>query len=455
MWMFLFSIILFAACAFTIIKYIFSFNEEEVTHALLLAIVGIMALIASNMGNSHQFLFSSAFWVNTNFLFYIVLKTLSVSGDIPVVPLQMALISSLLFLFGYFFGQLMWPYRPLVKYVLPEKMETTQNLYIWLLFSFFIFKVLNVILLMTVSGGSTALDFAQATQNLGGSYLFMLPKLATASYFIIILISYKHGLYRHTAIVLTVYIAAEAILGAARFTLVSTILIHIFLYHLYVHPIRFLYFIFLIPPLVFIIAFFGLVRDIEIGSLKVYVETLNVLVEERELVFKVFMGRMDMLPQMADAFELARVGQLKFEAGMSYIYAVLHAVPRNLWPDKPPLTAAYITELVNPYVFADGVNVYPSAMLEGYMNFGWMGVILIGIVLAWLSRFYDRALRGGTLRTQALALMAFTFPMQLINEGMHSNIFGILLYIAAIFGVWMMAGRLIMGRAVAKRLACP
>jgi len=412
-------------------------------------------LIAANMGNSHQFLFSSAFWVNINFLFYIVLKTLSVSSDIPVVPLQMALLSSLLFLFGYFVGQLVWPYRPLVIHGPSEKKGATENLYTWLLFSFIFFKALNILLLLTVSDGATALDLAQATQNLGGSYLFMLPKLATASYFIIILMSYKHGLYRYTAVALTIYIVAEAVVGAARFTLVSTILIHILLYHLYVRPVRILYFIFITPPFVFIIAFFGLVRDVEIGSFKVYAETLNALVEERELIFKVFMGRMDMLPQMVDAFEWARIGQLKFEAGMSYVYAVLHAVPRNIWPDKPPLTAAYITELVNPYVFADGVNVYPSAMLEGYMNFGWLGVILIGIALAWVSRFYDRALRGGTLRIQALALMAFTFPMQLINEGIHSNIFGILIYIAAIFGVWLMAGRLIMGRAVARRLACP
>lgn len=447
--------IIFSASGLNLFVYAFYVNENNLTNALLLAIMGAMFLISSNTGNSHRFLFSSAFWVNVNFLFYIVLKALAVSDEIPIEPMQMALLSSLLFLLGFIFGQLLWPNHNQIELRSVPNRKKTKGLYLWLLGSFIFFKTLNIILLLMVGGESTALDFAQSTQNLGATYLFAIPRVATASYFLIILCAYKHGLYRRTAVVLTIYVFLEAIAGAARFTLVSTILIHLLLYHLYVRPVRVFYFALVAPPLVFVIALFGIVRNVEIGNAMVYAETFNTLLDQKYLIFKVFMGRMDMLPQMAGAFELVKLGQLKFEAGMSYIYAFLHAIPRNIWLNKPPLTAAYITSLVNPSAFADGVNIYPSAMLEAYMNFGWPGTILIGTLLAMLSRIYDRALRAGTLRAQALALLAFTFPMQLINEGIHSNIFGTLLYVASIFGLWLWLGRSIMGHAVANRLAYP
>ncbi|MCR5866964.1 O-antigen polymerase [Aquincola sp. J276] len=446
---------LFTGCGYALLDFGINGGDDRLTEALLWAIVGLLSVIASNTGSSHRFLFSCAFWVTVDFLFYIVLKALAVFDEAPARPMQMALLSSLVFLLGYVAGQLLWPTQRLLHVTPSPKLPGSRGLYIWLVTSFFAFKALNILLLMAVGGGETALELAQTTQNAGASYLFKIPTLATASYFLVLLLAYKHRLYRRTATTLTLIVILEAVVGAARFTLVSTALIHLLLCHLYVRRVRMLYLVLLGPLLIFIVAFFGLVRDIQVGSLNVYSETLITLVEDRELIFKVFMGRMDMLPQMADGFELARLGRLKFEGGMSYVYAFLHAVPRNIWPDKPPLTAAYVTELVKPYAFADGVNVYSSAMLEAYMNLRWAGVFLIGTALAGLSRLYEQALLRGSLRAQALALMAFTFPMQLVNEGIHSNILGSLLYVAAIFGLWLLASRAVMGAAVAKRLARP
>lgn len=449
------SVVMFTGCGYTLFGFAFQGGDDWLSEALLWAILALMALIAANTGSSNRFLFSCAFWVTVEFLFYIVLKALAVFDEIPPYPMQLALSSSLLFLVGYFAGQLLWPTQPILRVKPDPDALGTKALYIWLVVSFIAFKALGIALMMGVAGGGTALEIAQATQNAGASYLFKIPVLATASYFLLILLAYKHGIYRKTAILLTVLIFLEGVAGAARFTLVSTTLIHLLLCHLYVRSLRLFYLLLLGPVLVFVVAFFGIVRDIEIGSLDAYANTLTMFFEERDLIFKVFMSRMDMLPQMADAFALDQVGQLKFEGGKSYVYSLLHAVPRNIWPEKPPLTAAYVTELVQPYAFADGVNVYPSAMLEGYINFLWAGALMIGTVLAGLSRLYERALLRGSLKTQALALIAFTFPMQFINEGIHSNIFGSLIYFAAIYGLWLFCARLLMGAAVARRLARP
>lgn len=453
-----FAAALSAGCGYSLLDYGFTADPDCLTQACLWAILALMSLIASNARTSYRFLFSCAFWVTVEFLFYIVLKAFAVADEIEPAPLQMALLVSLLFLMGYLFGQWLWPARPILR--LPatsgdERLPGSRRLYWWLVLSFVGFKLLLFVMLMAVGAGDTALDVSQATQNQGAAYLFKIPTLAQASYFLLLLFAYKHGLYRRTAIAMTLWIFLEGVLGAARYSLVTTILINLLLCHLYVRPVRLIYLLLMAPLLVFLVTFFGYVRNIELANAEVYLGALNTFVDERELMFKLFMGRLDMLPQMAEAFQLDKAHQLKNEAGMSYVYSLLHAVPRNLWPDKPPLTAAYVTEQANPFVFADGVNIYPSIMLEGYMNFLWPGAWLIGVVIAWMSDLYERALLRGSLRAQAFALLAFTFPMGLINEGIHSNIFASLIYLFAIYALWLTATQAILGRRHVARLALP
>lgn len=450
------AMLLFGGCGYSLLDYGVTAAPNSLTLACLWAIMALMSLIAANAGTSYRFLFSCAFWVTVEFLFYIVLKALAIIDDIPPGPMQMALVASMLFLAGYLAGQLLWPMRSIWCTPPGEPLPAgTPRLYWALVLSFIGFKVMLVLLLLAVGGGDTALNVAQATQNQGAAYLFKIPTLAQASYFLLLLFAYKHGHYRRTAIAMTLWILIEGVLGAARYTLVTTVLINLLLCHLYVRPVRLFHLILLAPLLVFVVTFFGFVRDIELASSAVYLGALSTFVDERELMFKLFLGRLDMLPQMAEAFRLDTLHQLKNEAGLSYVYSLLHAVPRNIWPNKPPLTAAYITEQVNPFVFVDGVNIYPSIMLEGYLNFLWPGALVIGTVIARLCAWYEQALLRGSLRAQGYALLAFTFPMALINEGIHSNIFASLLYLFAIYAIWLVAMRAVIGRRQIARLALP
>jgi hypothetical protein len=447
----------FAGSGASVINYGLQASPDDVTYALVWAILGFMALIAGNAKTSHRFLFSCAFWVTVEFLFYIVLKTFVAMDDIETEPLQKALLASLLFLLGYVAGQWLWPVsRPgdaLAASPSEAGFRPSVALYTWLLISFVGFKLLYWVMLMAMGGGDTALDISQATQNQGAGYLFKIPALSQASYFLFLLFAYKHRQYRKTAALMTLVVLTEGVLGAARYSIVTTILINLLLCHLYVRPVRLIYLLLLVPPLVLVVAFFGYIRDIELGSSEVYLAAINTFINERELVFKLFMGRMDMLPQMAEAFKLDELHHLKFEGGRSYVYSLLHSIPRNVWPGKPPLTAAYLTELTKPFVFADGVNIYPSIMIESYINFLWPGTLLIGLVIARFSAWYEWMLRHGSLRAQTFALMAFTFPMSLINEGIHSNIVGTLIYLAAIYALWLALTRLVIGRRAANRLA--
>jgi len=449
------SAALFAGCGYSLLDYAVNGVDDSLTYAFLWAIVAFMSMIAASATSAYRFLFSCAFWVGVEFFFYIVLKALAVTDEIDPVLMQMALAASLLFLAGYLAGQIVYPLPSILRVPAAPDAPGTRRLYWWLLLSFVGFKLLNYVLLLAVGGGGTALEVSLATQNQGASYLFKIPTLAQASYFLLLLLAYKHGVYRKTALAMTLWILAEGVVGAARYSIVTTILINLLLCHLYVREVRLRYLLLLTPVLVLVVTFFGYVRNIELASADVYLSALETFIDQRELVFKLFMARMDMLPQMADAFEFARLGKLKIEAGMSYLYALLHAVPRNFWPDKPLLTAAYVTEMVSPGAFADGVNIYPSVMVEGYMNFLWVGPFLIGAVVASLSQLYEKALLRGSLQRQAFALMIFTFPMAFINEGIHSNIFATILYLMAIYWIWLRLTRWVVGKSVSTRLALP
>lgn len=85
--------------------------------------------------------------------------------------------------------------------------------------------------------------------------------------------------------------------------------------------------------------------------------------------------------------------------GIAYGYQLLGAllffVPRILWPDKP-LGSGYTVAVDQDLVWN---NVSSPAIAEGFINFGWIGIILFAVVLSWifgaLDASYEQAERRG------------------------------------------------------------
>jgi hypothetical protein len=440
------------------LDYVLYDRLSALTIFLLLVIAILISLIAGNTKRANRFVFSCAFWVAVDFFFYILLKALFTVDDAAPALLHMSLTMSILFLSGYLMGQSLWtmPVAPKAKtaFNIKAKMDVGP-IHLWLVLSFICFKLMNIILMTVVAGGKTALEISQSTQNQGAAYVFTIPEIAFFSYLLILLFAYKHGQYLKTAMILTAYVVVEAVITASRYSLVITCLINLFLYHLYIKNLNLIYLILFAPFGIFVVSFFGYVREVEIANLQVYFDAMITFMDEPELIFNLFLTRLDMLPNMIDALRLDIDGHLKFEGGLSYVYSVLHAVPRFIWPEKPLLTSAYVTEQVNPSVFAAGVNIYPSIMLEAYINFHWLGVFLIGLFIARLAVLYEKALMAGSLRTQAFALMAFSFPMGLLNEGIHSRVFASICYLFFLCALWLILLRALVGKRNFDRLGRP
>ncbi|MFG6456928.1 O-antigen polymerase [Roseateles sp. BYS96W] len=403
------------------------------------ALCSTMFAVRALYSRAERFLFSPTFWLLVTFLFYFVLKALDMAGKDSVTPtLIKALWLCTLFLITYG-GVYAWtdaslrarePARALVRFEaeIPRGAEWT------LLVIYAGFKLLGIVLLASAGGGD-ALEVAAATQNTGAAYLYRIPAVGNVVLLALLFNAFKNNRgWTVMALALAAYLV-EAVLSTSRLSLVMVVLWTAFLYHRYRHPISLGRVALIGVPLVLVVVMFGYARNIEVGSAAAYVEAASALAQEPTLVSDLFLQRLDMLPEMVIALDLHQAGVLPDLHGGSYAYAFMHSIPRSLWEGKPLLTAALVTSQTHPGAFADGVNIFPSIIVEGYLNLALAGVILSGALVGFFSRQLERAIAADRLVPSVWALSMFTFPMALFNEGVHSNFTGALLYTTALNAV--------------------
>lgn len=395
--------------------------------AILLCFLGIRSIYR----DERDFLFSSGFWLIATVAIYFVVKSIYLLvEEEPIAPLLpsiwAAAVFSLFFTFGLFF-------RRLPRNFSPSCDQEIKRSGLWIVFSVFVALKVFGLYLIGGAGEGNVLEMAEATQNQGAAYLYRIPSAANGLLILLLLTSYTRKIGWTYSIFCMMTVFAEAILTSNRFTLVIACLWIVFLYNRHVKRVRLYTLAAVAIPLVFVIVLFGYARNISVGSLDAYGEALAIIGDSPDLILKLFMGRLDLLPQVVSGLELYEKNIIQPNFGLSYIYSFLHAVPRNLWPDKPPLTAALLTSITHPSEFSDGVLLFPSVIFESILNFGWLGIPIIGMALGTLSGYYDRWLYGSSLLKSSLALLFISFPMGIFNEGFHSNYVANILYLGFIY----------------------
>lgn len=418
--------------------------------SLALVIVALLLLIASHYATSRAWLFSTGFWIAVTIGFYIVLKCVVMvaggDGEAIVAPLA----GTALFLAGYAISAVPRGHAR-------TAMESPRSSYrlslggIWVVAAFFLGFQLFGVALSLLSGGSTVLEISNATQNGGASYLYRIPLLANAFYMMLLDSAYRERRHVWLASAASLLLLAIAVASSSRFQVITLVLWNLYFYNRYVRSLSIVWLAVLTPPLVFVVVLFGYVRNIGVGDLGVLLDALVYFQDNSSVIIDLFMARLDMLPQMAKGFALYSAGTAPHLDGMSYVYSLLHAIPRSVWPDKPPLTAALLTAISDPGPFADGVLFYPSIVVEALFNLGWAGIVLAGLGAGALARGYDALLNSGSLIASTWALLFFTFPMGLFNEGFHSNFIGNILYVSVLYGIAV--GMLRLTRAIVPRAA--
>lgn len=110
-----------------------------------------------------------------------------------------------------------------------------------------------------------------------------------------------------------------------------------------------------------------------------------------------------------------------FYYGSTYLALVTLPVPRQWWPDKPGL-ADYLHEISKPWRPMGEMGMIVTFLGESYINFGYVGVVFIPILLAYiLGRVYFRAYRSNYFTIMRLSYLLIACNLiQVYRDGLVS-----------------------------------
>ena len=111
--------------------------------------------------------------------------------------------------------------------------------------------------------------------------------------------------------------------------------------------------------------------------------------------------------------------------------ALLFFVPRSVWPEKPKGSGHFLTEKYNG-VFN---NVSMPFFAEGYINFGWFGIIGFTVFIALLTSKIDQSFWNAKRRkSKSYKLGYYLFLLGAINLHYAGEICSALLHICRDYG---------------------
>jgi hypothetical protein len=109
--------------------------------------------------------------------------------------------------------------------------------------------------------------------------------------------------------------------------------------------------------------------------------------------------------------------------GSTYLPVVTLPIPHQWWPEKPGL-ADYLKDISKPWRPMSQLGMIVTFLGESYINFGYVGIIVIPILLAYiLGRVYFRAYRSNYFTIARLAYLLIACNLiQVYRDGLVSII---------------------------------
>ncbi|MFT3917332.1 MAG: hypothetical protein QM704_25570 [Anaeromyxobacteraceae bacterium] len=139
-------------------------------------------------------------------------------------------------------------------------------------------------------------------------------------------------------------------------------------------------------------------------------------------------SRLDELSMNAVVLQ-ATPSAVPFDGGVTWPEALLSVVPRFLHPGKPSYTELYNDRFSVTFGLqsrdstATSTGAFPL-VADGYWNFGWPGVVFVGLAAGWIFGFFAGALRA---RSWAAAAIGTSIFVQLhANNPLALQVIGVL-----------------------------
>lgn len=134
-----------------------------------------------------------------------------------------------------------------------------------------------------------------------------------------------------------------------------------------------------------------------------------------------------------------------YQLGTSYPLLIKNLIPRVLWPDKPSVNFANRFFQVE-YGLTDArdlasVSIACGFEAEGYMNFGWMGIVGVGLLVGGILAIYELAFFSAASSVSAIAVGLALLPTFLTIESQLVQYLGGVLQLAFTAGIVFHQGK--------------
>lgn len=136
--------------------------------------------------------------------------------------------------------------------------------------------------------------------------------------------------------------------------------------------------------------------------------------------------------------ELDGTGDLEFQNGTTYAKVPTWFVPGSIIPSKDGGANTWFTKTYLPtFYYPNEVETSISAIGEGYANFAWPGVALIGSLVGWAAARFGRLKRCGSIGSDALYVILTPVFFSFVRGDAYQNLS---LAVAIVLAVWATVG---------------
>jgi hypothetical protein len=139
------------------------------------------------------------------------------------------------------------------------------------------------------------------------------------------------------------------------------------------------------------------------------------------------LARMSLLAQTADVLDQTP-SHVPYQNGRLYSYLIYTWIPRAIWPDKPSMSEAnqfyQVAYGVTEEDYLDKVSIAIGVLTEAYINFGWIGVVLIMFLLGIFFDFYSRFFFADSAGIVVSSLGIVLLPQMLTVESQMAQYIG-------------------------------
>lgn len=92
--------------------------------------------------------------------------------------------------------------------------------------------------------------------------------------------------------------------------------------------------------------------------------------------------------------DLQNGGEFGFQYGKTYVPGLVFWIPRTFWPGKPNTGGGIATTIWFNTATDAPSNVSPTPIGEAYINFGFLGAVIVPLVAGWFVRGFNTYLLG-------------------------------------------------------------